>query len=253
MTEPDDWVYGVHPVTAVLSRNPNRVRVVYLQRAGRSAGRLQAVHAAAREAGVRVDLVDKRRLDRLVNAPHQGVVAQCHSLALASEADLAACFADLPAPRLMLVLDGVTDPRNLGACLRTAGAAGAHAVLLPKRRSAPLNAVALKTAAGGAEDLLLVEVTNLARALRWLQDQAVWVVGAQAGADTQWDRAHCGGDLAIVLGSEGAGLRALTAKCCDQLVSIPMQGAVQSLNVAVAAGVLLFEAHRQRGSAAASP
>ena len=245
MNQPGDWVYGVHSVSAVLTEDPQRVRVVYLQR-GRRDARLQALRETARAAGVRLDLVERQRLDQLVSGPHQGVVAQCHSLALAPEAELVEAFAALPKPRLLLILDGVTDPRNLGACLRTASAAGVQAVLLPKRRSAPLNTLALKTAAGGAEGLLLVQVTNLARRLRWLQDQGVWLVGAQAGADTAWDQADLTGDLALVLGSEGSGLRALTAKSCDQLVNIPMQGAVQSLNVSVAAGVLLFEARRQR-------
>ena len=150
---------------------------------------------------------------------------------------------------LLLVLDGVTDPRNLGACLRSANAAGVDAVLLPKRHSAPLNAAALKTAAGGAESLKLVEVTNLARRLAWLKDQGIWIIGAAGEGKLQWNTVDLTVGCALVVGSEDRGLRALTEKCCDQLVHIPMSGTVSSLNVSVACGVLLFEAVRQRGLA----
>lgn len=251
MTDAGDWVYGVHAVTGVLSHNPQRVRVVYLQRSRRDS-RLDGVRELARAAGVRLDLVDRRRLDQLSDGPHQGVVAQCHGLPLADEGQFEADFAGLPQPRLLLLLDGVTDPRNLGACLRSACAAGAQAVLLPKRRSAPLNSVALKTAAGGAEGLLLVQVTNVARRLNWLRDQGVWVIGGASGAGVSWHEVDYRGDVALVLGSEDKGLRSLTAKSCDQLVGIPMTGTVASLNVSVATGVLLFEAVRQRQAQAQS-
>jgi 23S rRNA (guanosine2251-2'-O)-methyltransferase len=245
MTDADDWVYGVHAVTGVLTHNPGRVRVVYLQRSRRDA-RLEDVRELARSVGVRVDLVDRRRLDQHSDGPHQGVVAQCHGLELAGESQFESAFAAFPQPRLLLLLDGVTDPRNLGACLRTACAAGVQAVLLPKRRSAPLNSVALKTAAGGAEGLMLVQVTNLARRMNWLRDQGVWVIGATTETSALWSEVDYGGDVAMVLGSEDKGLRSLTAKSCDQLVGIPMTGAVASLNVSVATGVLLFEVLRQR-------
>ncbi len=245
MTEPADWVYGVHAVTGVLTHDPSRVRVVYMQ-SGRHDSRLDALSELARNAGVRLDLVDRRRLDQLSAGPHQGVVAQCHAAALGDESKFHAAFADLPEPRLLLLLDGITDPRNLGACLRTASAAGVQAVLLPKRRSAPVNSLAMKTAAGGAEALMLVQVTNVARCLTWLRNQGVWVVGATLDADVAWDQVDYHGDMALVVGSEDKGLRALTAKCCDQLVGIPMSGTVASLNVSVATGVLLFEAVRQR-------
>ncbi len=249
MTDPEDWVYGVHAVTGVLTHNPGRVRVLYLQR-GRHDLRLNDILELARDVGVRFDLVDRRRLDQLSDGPHQGVVAQCHGLALSSESEFASAFDDLPRPRLLLLLDGVTDPRNLGACLRTASAAGVQAVLLPKRRSAPLNAVALKTAAGGAEGLMLVQVTNVARRLNWLSEQGVWVIGGTTDADVGWSDTQYDADVAVVMGSEDKGLRPLTAKSCDQLVSIPMTGTVASLNVSVATGVLLFEAVRQRRAAA---
>ncbi len=241
-------VHGIHAVGAVVRDDPGRVRAIYLQR-GRSDNRLQKVVDAAREAHIRVEVVDKRRLDRLTGGAHQGLAADCHELRVADEKAFEARFVELPKPRLLLVLDGVTDPRNLGACLRSAEAAGVQAVLLPKRRSAPLNAAALKAAAGGAEGLFIVQVSNLARRLAWLRDQGVWVIGAAGEATALWPEADFSGDAALVVGSEGKGMRALTAKSCDQLIRIPMSGAVTSLNVSVATGILLFEACRQRGLA----
>ncbi|MFP6836532.1 MAG: 23S rRNA (guanosine(2251)-2'-O)-methyltransferase RlmB [Pseudomonadales bacterium] len=244
----DALVHGIHAVSAVIRDDPGRVRVIYLQRDRRDK-RLQAVIDAARSARIRVEFVDKRRLDRLADGSHQGVAADCHELRLADEKAFEAHFAELAEPRLLLVLDGVTDPRNLGACLRSAEAAGVQAVLLPKRRSAPLNAAAMKAAAGAAETLFIVQVSNLARRLEWLRDQGVWVIGAAGEAPALWLEADFGGDAALVVGSEDRGMRALTARSCDQLVRIPMSGAVASLNVSVATGVLLFEAQRQRGLA----
>jgi 23S rRNA (guanosine2251-2'-O)-methyltransferase len=244
-------VFGIHAVQAVLEEAPGRVRTVLVLK-GRQDKRLQQLLALARDARVRVEFVDKRRLDRLAGGAHQGVVASCQELAPLSERELEALWEELATPRLLLVLDGVEDPRNMGACLRSAAAAGAQVVLLPRSRSAPLSAVALKTAAGAAERLHIVEVANLARRLAWLQSRGVWVVGAAGGAEQPWTAAAMSGDLALVLGSEQAGLRALTAKHCDELVRIPMAPGVESLNVSVAAGVLLFEAVRQRLASEAS-
>ncbi len=238
-------VYGVHAVAALLERDPERVRVLHVQR-GRRDRRMAELVAAARERGIRVELAERAWLDRRAQGRHQGVLADCQALAPADEKTLERLWPDLPEPRLVLVLDGVTDPRNLGACLRSANAAGVQAVLLPRRRSAPLNEAALKTAAGGAEGLLLVEVANLARRLEWLKERGVWVIGADGDAETPWSEADFGASCAIVLGSEGEGMRALTRKLCDQTVRIPMSGTVASLNVSVAAGILLFEAVRQR-------
>lgn len=238
-------VYGVHAVAALLERDPERVRVLHVQR-GRRDRRMAELVAAARERGIRVELAERAWLDRRAQGRHQGVLADCQALAPADEKTLERLWPDLPEPRLLLVLDGVTDPRNLGACLRSANAAGVQAVLLPRRRSAPLNEAALKTAAGGAEGLVLVEVANLARRLEWLKERGVWVVGADGEAETLWSEADFRASCAIVLGSEGEGMRALTRKLCDQTVRIPMSGSVASLNVSVAAGILLFEAVRQR-------
>jgi 23S rRNA (guanosine2251-2'-O)-methyltransferase len=241
-------VYGLHAVAALIAGEPDRVRVVHVQR-GRRDKRMSALVEAARNQHIRVEVVDRTWLDRRCDASHQGVVADCHSLAPRNEQELEARWDELAAPHLLLVLDGITDPRNLGACLRSANAAGVQAVLLPRRRSAPLNDAALKAAAGGAEGLLVVEVVNLARRLEWLKARGVWIIGTDGGAATTWNDADLTVSCAIVLGSEGEGMRALTARLCDTLVSIPMQGTVASLNVSVAAGILLFEALRQRRGA----
>lgn len=238
-------VYGLHAVAALIAEDPGRVRSLHVQR-GRRDGRMAELVDAARASGIRVETVERAWLDRRCDGRHQGVVAECQALKPLSEPDFEARWEALAAPHLLLVLDGVTDPRNLGACLRSASAAGVQAVLLPRRRSAPLNEVALKTAAGGAEGLLLVEVANLARRLEWLKARGVWLIGAAGDAGTAWCDADLTGSCALIVGSEGTGMRALTARLCDVLVGIPMQGRVSSLNVSVATGILLFEAQRQR-------
>ncbi|MGE0625033.1 MAG: 23S rRNA (guanosine(2251)-2'-O)-methyltransferase RlmB [Pseudomonadales bacterium] len=237
-------IFGLHAVEAALSEAPERIRVLYVQK-GREA-RKQALVDHAREVGVRVEFVDRRWLDARVDGAHQGVVAESQALAPADEKALEARWTELAAPRLLLVLDGVQDPRNLGACLRSAGAAGVQAVLLPKRNSAPLSPAALKTAAGVAERLFVVSVVNLARRLAWLKAQGAWVIGAAGDAPARFFEADLTRDTVLVLGGEEKGLRRLTREHCDALVSIPMAGGVESLNVSVAAGILLFEAVRQR-------
>ena len=203
----------------------------------------------AREAGIRYQTVEDAWFKRRdFEGAHQGVLLECHTRTLADEQALQRRWPELgPAP-LVLVLDSVTDPRNFGACLRTANAAGVDVVIVPKRNSAPLSAVALKTAQGGAEDLFIVQVTNLARTLSWLRDQGVWLFGADAEGDEVWQSLDSSTATALVMGSEGSGLRRLTRSLCDKLVSIPMLGKVESLNVSVATGILLYEAVRQRRS-----
>lgn len=236
--------FGLHPVRAVLESSPERVRVLYVQR-GRDS-RKQPLVDLAREVGVRVQFVDRGWLERRVDGVHQGVMADCHEIGLEDERALEDAWAAFATPRLVLVLDEVQDPRNLGACLRSAKAAGVQAVLLPKRRSAPLNAAALKTAAGAAEGLFIVQVSNLARRLEWLGQQGAWLIGAAGDAACEFFEADFSSDTVLVLGGEEKGLRRLTREKCDQLVRIPMVGGVESLNVSVATGVLLFEAVRQR-------
>lgn len=238
-------VYGIHAVAAVLDETPRRVRAVHVQR-GRKDPRIEELVQQAKAARIRVAFVDKRWLDRMTAGSHQGIAADCHELSLADEADLVRAWEELATPRLLLVLDGISDPRNLGACLRSAKAAGVQAVLLPKRRSAPLNAAALKTAAGAAESLFIVEVSNLARRLDWLQQQGVWLIGAAGEGTQSWTSVDMTPDIAVIVGGEEKGLRVLTRKHCDQLIHIPMAGGVESLNVSVATGIILFEAVRQR-------
>lgn len=239
-------IFGLHAVEAALNTSPERIRALYVQKGRGKDGRRDGLVEKARELGLRVEFVDRAWLDRRADGAHQGVLAQSEELTLASEKHLEAVWADLPVPRLVLVLDGVQDPRNLGACLRSAGAAGVQAVLLPKRNSAPVSATALKTAAGVAENLLLVSVTNLARRLAWLQGQGAWIIGAAGDAEARHFDVDYSGDTVIVLGGEEKGLRRLTREHCDHLVRIPMAEGVESLNVSVAAGILLFEAVRQR-------
>ncbi len=239
-------VIGIQAVRAVLADSPGRGRRLYIQR-GRRDGRVNELIALARQGGVRHQSVEPQWFrQRVSDGVHQGVLLECHALDMADEQALYERWSDFGAQPLILVLDGVTDPRNFGACLRTAEAAGVHAVMVPKRNSAPLSTVALKTAQGGAENLLIVAVTNLARSLKKLQDKGVWIVGADGAADRSFHEIDASGPMAVVMGSEGRGLRRLTREHCDILAAIPMAGAVSSLNVSVAAGVLLYEVVRQR-------
>ena len=253
-----DWTFGVHGVRALLEASPQDVRRVLLAD-GRRNRQMSLLAAMARAAGVRVERIPRQALDRYLKRAitgrasaeggvnHQGVAAERHAFAPASEADLEARWPSFEDP-LLVALDGIEDPRNLGACLRTAEAAGADAVLIPRHGSAPLSTAAAKAASGAMERLFLVEVANLARRLTWLRGQGVWLSG---GVDDVGAIAYTQVDYrvptAIVVGGEGRGLRRLTRERCDHLVRIPMANAMPSLNVSVALGVLLFEALRQRG------
>lgn len=243
-----DEIIGIQAVRAALRDTPALARTLYLMK-GRRDARYNELIGMAREAGIRYQTVEDAWFKRRdFEGAHQGVLLECHTRMLADEQALQRRWPELgPAP-LVLVLDGVTDPRNFGACLRTANAAGVDIVIVPKRNSAPLSAVALKTAQGGAEDLFIVQVTNLARTLSWLRDQGVWLFGADAEGDEVWQSLDSSTATALVMGSEGSGLRRLTRSLCDKLVSIPMLGKVESLNVSVATGILLYEAVRQRRS-----
>ena len=238
--------YGIHAVRVMLSRNPQRVRRV-LVAPGREAGRLGELRALAQRAGVQVVAADDALLDRLADGGrHQGVVAEVVPRAGDPETQLEEALEAAKGPPLLLVLDGVQDPHNLGACLRSADAAGVSAVIAPRDRAAGLTPVVRKVAAGAAEAVPFVAVVNLARTLRELKDRGIWLVGTDDAADRTLFEADLAGPVALVLGSEGEGMRHLTRECCDQLVAIPRAGAVESLNVSVAAGVVLFEAVRQR-------
>jgi len=240
--------YGIHPVRVLLQRSPQRVRQLWLSTARESAARLQEVRALAVEAGIAVRDADEQGLDRLADGErHQGVVVELAPRAGDPETQLEEALEALAgSPPLLLVLDGVTDPHNLGACLRSADAAGVAAVIVPRDRAAGLTPVVRKVAAGAAETVPLVQVVNLARTLRELKERGVWLVGTADDASRTLYEVDFRGPTAIVLGSEGEGMRRLTREACDQLVSIPMGGAVESLNVSVATGVALFEVVRQR-------
>lgn len=208
--------------------------------------KVRRLQEAAATAGVHVHPSSNEAIARLVgDGVHQGAAAAIRPLKPWSDHDLLAAVDDAPGT-LLLILDGVTDPHNLGACLRSAEAAGARAVVIPKDRAASVEGVARKAAAGAAEVIPVAEVTNLCRTLKSLKERGIWVVGADGSAEQTLYRADLKRPLALVLGAEGAGLRRLTLETCDFLVRIPMAGAVASLNVSVAAGISLFEARRQQ-------
>ncbi len=243
-------IFGFHAVGARLRTRPESVREMFVD-AKRDDKRMQALQETAKTKNLRVMAVDGKRLDGMCGTTrHQGVVAMVEPMVLPQFVD--DVLDGLAVPPLLLLLDGVTDPHNLGACLRVADAAGAHAVIAPKDRSVGLTAAAMKVASGAAESVPYITVTNLARTLRELKERDIWVVGAdESGESTLFD-VKIAGALAWVLGAEGEGLRRLTRENCDQIVRIPMFGAVESLNVSVASGVCLFEARRQRESLVAA-
>ena len=235
---------GFHAVTARLRQRPGSVSEIYID-ATRNDGRAKDLKKLAEKLGVRVIPVDAKRLDGMSGgARHQGVVAQAEAI------DMPKFIEDvldgLKEPPLLLILDGIQDPHNLGACLRVADGAGAHAVIAPKDRSVGLTLAAMKVASGAAESVPYIVVTNLARTMRDLKDRGIWLVGTTDAAPQTLYQARLDGALGLVMGAEGEGLRRLTQETCDLLVSIPMLGSVESLNVSVASGVCLYEARRRR-------
>jgi 23S rRNA (guanosine2251-2'-O)-methyltransferase len=239
---------GFHAVGARLRADPASVHIVYFDAQRRDA-RMQQLLARAAAASVRCVAADSTRLQGLCPlAPHQGVVAQ--AAAPRPGATFEQLLDTVGPQTFLLVLDGVTDPRNLGACLRTAAAAGVQAVIVPRDRAASLTAVAAKAASGAIESVALIAVTNLARAMKDMQDAGIWIVGADAQAQRSLYEVDLTGPRAWALGAEGTGLRRLTREHCDELVHIPMASGMESLNVSVAAGVCLFETQRQRQLAA---
>lgn len=237
-------LFGFHAVGVRLKVAPESITEVYFDASRRDA-RMRQFLDRAREAQVRMIEADGMRLSRLTGGHgHQGVAALVQPLELARSVD--DLLDDLQGPPLLLVLDGVTDPHNLGACLRVADGAGAHAVIAPRDHAAGLNATVSKVASGAAETVPYFMVTNLARTLGELKERSIWVVGTSGDAPRSVYDADLKGPTALVLGAEGPGMRQLTRKTCDELVHIPMRGAVESLNVSVASGVCLYEALRQR-------
>lgn len=240
-----EQVYGVHAVTALLRHHPRRVKQLCVLQ-GRQDAQMQTVMELAAKNGIVAQQLERAQLDEQAQGVHQGVIAYVSPSQVWGEAMLDELLDRLEEPPLLLVLDGVTDPHNLGACLRTADAAGAHAVIIPKDKSATLNATVRKVACGAAEVMPLVAVTNLSRILKKLQQQGVWIVGTAGEAEQTLYQHDLSGALALVMGAEGKGMRRLTREHCDYLASLPMQGSVSSLNVSVATGVCLFEIRRQR-------
>ncbi|WP_434569997.1 23S rRNA (guanosine(2251)-2'-O)-methyltransferase RlmB [Pseudomonas sp. Z1-14] len=244
-------IYGVHAVEALLRHHPKRVKQIWLAE-GRSDPRVQTLIELAGENRVAVGQAERREMDAWVEGVHQGVVAEVSPSQVWGEAMLDELLDRTEGAPLLLVLDGVTDPHNLGACLRSADAAGALAVIVPKDKSATLTPVVRKVACGAAEVIPLVAVTNLARTLEKLQQRGLWVVGTAGEAEVSIYDQDLTGPTILIMGAEGKGMRRLTREHCDYLVKLPMAGSVSSLNVSVATGVCLFEAQRQRGAKAAA-
>ncbi|MEX2517574.1 MAG: 23S rRNA (guanosine(2251)-2'-O)-methyltransferase RlmB [Gammaproteobacteria bacterium] len=239
-----EYVYGLHAAEHLLARAPEQVLEAWLQQ-GQQKSQRQLIEQQLQQHGIRMQSVPVATLDKLSEgAVHQGVVLRCRAAAALEGLD--ELLPQLSALPLLLVLDGVQDPHNLGACMRAAAAAGADAVIIPKDRAVGLTATARKAASGAAEYIPLVRVTNLARALAQLQEAGVWLVGCSGDTGTDLYDIDMRGPIALVLGAEGHGLRRLTRESCDYLARIPMSGLVESLNVSVAAGVCLFEVRRQR-------
>jgi 23S rRNA (guanosine2251-2'-O)-methyltransferase len=239
------YIFGLHAVNNLLVHNPNRVREAWLQE-GRNDQRLQQLQQLLNKADISWQWVPRRELDQRVSGRHQGVVAACAANPVQNESFLEQLLEELDEPPLLLVLDGITDPHNLGACLRTSDAAGVHAVIAVKGKSSNLNATVAKVACGAVESVPFVQVTNLARCLKWLQQAGIWIIGTAGEAATELYEADLCGPIALVVGAEGEGMRRLTREGCDQLIYIPMVGMISSLNVSVATGVCLFEVVRQR-------
>jgi len=237
-------LYGFHALTVRLKTAPASVVELFVDSSRRDA-RMRGFIERARLASVPIIDSDGERLQRLAGTHrHQGVVARVEPVSIGRTLD--EVLDAVEGPVLMLVLDGVTDPHNLGACLRVADGAGAHAVIAPKDHAVGINATVAKVASGGAETVPYLMVTNLVRALKTLKDADVWIVGASADAERTLYEIDLARPTAFVLGAEGHGLRQLTRRTCDEVVRIPMRGAVESLNVSVSAGVCLYEAVRQR-------
>ena len=249
MSKKDQWISGINAVASALEHDVEHVREVLLE-AGAKNPRITEIEETARRRDVSVRRVPLQSLEGIAGGlRHQGAIARYEAAKPTDEKELPGLVEAAAGKALLLVLDGVQDPHNLGACLRTAAAAGVTAVVIPKDKAAPINATVRKVSAGAADRLPVVSVTNLARTLRELQKLGVWIYGLDGTAPAPIHATDLTGNVALVLGGEGEGMRRLTRETCDGLVSIPMPGEMESLNVSVATGVALFEAVRQRGGA----
>ena len=239
-------LFGLHSVQAALDYSPKNIQQAWVDTA-RQDKRLTKAIEDLLDLGIQPEKVDRKRLDRLSDSNnHQGIVIEVDMPGELSESDLKSAVDNLTETALFLVLDNVQDPHNLGACLRTADATGVHGVIITKDNATGITPTVCKVASGAAETVPVYQVTNLARTLRWLKDQGLWIAGADGETNQTLYTTDFTGPMAIVVGAEGKGLRRLTKEQCDLLVSIPMLGRVESLNLSVATGVLLFEAVRQR-------
>lgn len=241
-------VFGLHAVNALLLKQPERViNLCVLQE--RHDQKMQALIDLAKARHIKVQLMSRRELDRMArDEVHQGIIANCKKAHSHSEDDLEKIIQNPNKKPFLLILDGIQDPHNLGACLRSADAAGVDAVLVPKDKSVGMTPTVSKVACGAAETIPFIQVTNLARTMRFLKDEGIWLFGAAGEAEKTLYQADLTMSLGLVLGAEGEGLRRLTRDHCDMLLNIPMQGSVSSLNVSVATGIFLFEALRQRSA-----
>lgn len=247
----DEIIFGIHAVKSALNYCSDKgddeslVSMLYVDR-GRKDNRINALLELAKKKSVPVTFVQRKKLDELSSGNHQGVIAQSKAPKVKTESFLDELLQKLHVPPFLLILDGVQDPHNLGACLRTADAVGVHAIIVPKDRSVSLTPTVRKVACGADQSVPLIQVTNLARTLKLLKSYQIWIIGTAGDTDDTIYRNDLTGPLALVMGTEGKGMRRLTRENCDKLVKIPMQGSVESLNVSVATGVSLFEALRQR-------
>ncbi len=240
------YLYGLNTIQGLLTTSPERMLIIYLEQ-NRNDKRIQTIQDLASRHGVTIQHCQRSLLEKhLGDANHQGVMAEVKPIAAQSENELYQLLDSLDATPFLLCLDGVTDPHNLGACLRTADAAGVQGVIVPKDNACSLNATVSKVASGAAEMMPFFSVTNLTRCLRELKERGIWCVGLAGEAEQDLYQTDLKGPLAIVMGAEGKGLRRLTAETCDSLASLPMFGHVSSLNVSVTTGIALYEAVRQR-------
>ncbi len=241
-----NWVVGINAVASALEHDIEHVRELLIEASNKNP-RIQKIENEALDCGLPVRKVNGQALDGIAGSVrHQGVAARYEAAKTLDEKELPVLIEVANGKALILILDGVQDPHNLGACLRSAAAAAVTAVIIPKDKAVQVNATVRKTSAGAADRIPLVSVTNLARTMRTLQEAGVWLYGLSSEANTSFYELDLRGNIGLVLGGEGEGMRRLTRDTCDGLVSVPMPGDMESLNVSVAAGVVLFEAVRQR-------
>lgn len=240
------YLFGVHAVQSILKNQPERVLRLFLQQ-GRRDETIIALEKLAQEKAISIEVISRIQLEQYVNnANHQGVVALCTKVLIYTESELSFLLDKLSSPPFILLLDGVQDPHNLGACFRSADAAGVHVIIAPKDKSVGITPVVSKVASGAVETIPFVQVTNLVRTMETLKERGIWIYGAAGDASKTLYEMDLRGPLALVLGAEGTGLRRLTREHCDDVLKIPMYGSIASLNVSVATGIFLFEAVRQR-------